>query len=332
MPFRMPVDIRDLVRSGSQIQEVRERPVRLAMFIEMDAPDELIEAVKSAFRPHTANATLHIEVVEPDVKLLVDPSVDAVIALVGSGKAGIVEQVKAARERAIPTAAIAVASSSTDVAEMIDHPYRDTLADPDPETLVDVELGEWLVERLPDKRLALAANFSFMRRAVALEAVKNTAWQNGLIGVVAIFPGADMPLMTANQAKMVLQIAAAYGEDLGMERARELLGVVGGAFVFRAAARQFVTFAPGFGWAIKGGIAAAGTLAVGYAAMAYFENDADLPGLSERFERMRKKLPKRFTSRRMPAYQPVTGVREQQALLPVEEAADVPEEKAVSDG
>ena len=31
-------------------------------------------------------------------------------------------------------------------------------------------------------------------------------------GLVMVIPGADLPIMTANQAKMVLQIAAAYGE------------------------------------------------------------------------------------------------------------------------
>lgn len=289
MPLGMPIDIRDLVKSGSQIQEMREKPVRIAVFVELDASDVLIEMVRTAFRPHTANASLHIEVAEPDVKLVVDPAVDAVIGLVGSGRAGLAKQLEAARDRAIPTAAVALAENSPDVADLLGHPYRDTMSDLDPTVLVEEELGEWLVERIPGKRLAFAANFAFMRRAAALEAVRNTAWQNGLIGVVAILPGTDLPLMTANQAKMVLQIAAAYGEELGIERARELFGVVGGAFVFRAAARQLLAFLPGFGWAIKGGIGATGTLAMGYAAMSYFENGADT-GLSERFEKLKKKL------------------------------------------
>ena len=289
MRLGMPVDIRDLVKSSSQIQEMREQPVRIAVFVELDASDALVETVRTAFRPHTANASLHIEVAEPDVKLVVDPAVDAVIGLVGSGRAGLAEQLEAARDRAIPTAAVALAENSPDVADLLGHPYRDTMSDLDPTVLVEEELGEWLVERIPGKRLAFAANFAFMRRAAALEAVRNTAWQNGLIGVVAVLPGTDLPLMTANQAKMVLQIAAAYGEELGIERARELFGVVGGAFVFRAAARQMLAFLPGFGWAIKGGIGATGTLAMGYAAMSYFENGADA-GLSERFEKLKKKL------------------------------------------
>ncbi|MBQ9068017.1 MAG: hypothetical protein IJ131_03000, partial [Eggerthellaceae bacterium] len=58
---------------------------------------------------------------------------------------------------------------------------------------------------------------------------------------------------------------------MGMERIKELAGVVGGAFAFRAAARQVVSAVPGFGWAIKGAIGYAGTQAMGRAAIAYFE-------------------------------------------------------------
>ena len=76
--------------------------------------------------------------------------------------------------------------------------------------------------------------------------------QNGVIGVVVIIPGADMPAMTANQIRMVLKIAAAYGEEIGLDRAVEILSVVGTGFVLRTLARQALDFVPGFGWAAQG--------------------------------------------------------------------------------
>jgi uncharacterized protein (DUF697 family) len=124
---------------------------------------------------------------------------------------------------------------------------------------------------------AVAHNFEFVRRTVAREAVKATAWQNAAIGGISIIPGTDMPLMTMNQGKMLLQIAAAYGQQLGGERIKELAAVVGGSFLFRAFARQALTLVPGFGWAIKAGVAYTGTLAMGNAAIAYFERGADVP-------------------------------------------------------
>lgn len=282
--MRLPVDVRDLMRSGSQLQEERERPVRIAVFVELDTPDELFETVRSRFRPYTANAVLHVEIAEPGTKLIVDPSADAVVCLIGSGADSIAGSLAEARERAVPAVALAMAEDAAPVAERLAHPYRDTLTHPDAVHLVDIELGEWLVERLPSKHLALAHNFEFMRRAVAVERVKNTAVQNALIGAIALIPGADLPLMTANQSKMLLQIAAAYGEQLGAQRWKELAGVVGGAFALRAVARQAVAFLPGFGWVIKGGIGYTGTIAMGFAAIKYFENDADLGDLQSRLE------------------------------------------------
>ncbi|MDP2181454.1 MAG: hypothetical protein Q8K99_02660 [Actinomycetota bacterium] len=285
--MRLPIDVRDLVKAGSKIQETREKTVRIAVFVELDAPDELVEVVRDRLHPFTAGARLHIEVVEPGVELLVDPAADVLVAVVGSGRTGIAQQLETARERAVPTVVIALSEEIGPVADVLGHPYRDTLVSTDSEELVDEKLGEWLVDRIPAKRLALAHNFTFMRRAVAIEAVKATALQNGLIGAVAVIPGADMPLMTANQTKMLLQVAAAYGEKLGVERWRELAAVIGGGFVMRGVARQFLSFVPGFGWAVKGGIGATGTLAMGYAVVSYFEGSADTSGLTERFERMK---------------------------------------------
>jgi uncharacterized protein (DUF697 family) len=136
------------------------------------------------------------------------------------------------------------------------------------------------VDRLSGKRLAMATNFEFMRRAVAEEAIKATSFQNGVVGLVMVIPGADMPVMTANQAKMVLQIAAAYGQTLGAERIKELAVVLGGGFAFRAVARQMRAFSPGFGWAVKAGIGYSGTMAMGYAALEHFEAGGEMGALA----------------------------------------------------
>ena len=292
----LALDIRDLARSGTQLKEERENPVRIAIFIEVDAPDELVDLVQSRFHPQTAGARLHREVAEPGTKLVVDPSADAVVAIAGGAGDSLAGSLADARNRAVPAILLGVGEDPSSLAERLGHSYRDTFADPDIYRLVDVELGEWLVDRVSDKQLALANNFVFMRRAVAIERVKNTAVQNALIGGVVIIPGADMPLMTANQSKMVLQIAAAYGEHLGAERIRELLGVLGGAFALRTVARQAVAFVPGFGWAIKAGIGYTGTIGMGFAAIKYFENDADLGDIQRRLEEYGKQIAGRVRS------------------------------------
>ncbi len=109
-----------------------------------------------------------------------------------------------------------------------------------------------------------------LRPAVVEAIVKHFARQNGVLGVAIFIPGADFPVLTLNQIRMVLRIATAYGEQLDRERAFEVLSVVAAGLGFRTVARHLVGLVPGFGWAVKGGVAYAATLAVGEAAMAYF--------------------------------------------------------------
>lgn len=283
----LPLDIRDMLSSGAKLRSERLKPVRIAVFVDASASDVLIDEMKKALHPQTGQAFLHIEPVVAGDVLAVESSADVVIAITGSGSA-LVPSIKRAREMAIPVVVIGLESDRESLARRLEHPMLDTVVADEPEAAVDA-LGRWLGDRVPSKRIAMAANFAFVRRAVAEESVKATAFQNGVIGGVAFIPGADMPLMTANQAKMIMQIAAAYGQELGAERIKEIAGVVGGAFVLRTVARQFVGLLPGFGWAIKAGIGYSGTLAMGYAAIEYFEGGGDVRGLAEKLKEARDK-------------------------------------------
>jgi len=304
--MRLPLDLRDIMASGSTLAEERARPVRIAVFVDVDAPDSLVDAVREALRPQTGNARLHVEVVGPGETLLVDPVTDAVVALCGAGPT-LLESLKRSRDAGVPTAILAIGQATDDVSRRFEHPLLDTFAATEPDDLIP-RLGAWFADRLNGKRVALAANFAFMRKAVAAEAIKSTAFQNGVIGGVVIIPGADMPLMTANQAKMVMQIAAAYGEPLGAERVRELAAVLGGAFVMRTVARQLLTFVPGFGWAIKAAIGYSGTLAMGFAAVEYFESGADLSGLADKLRDARDRAVEAARAKRL------RGVRDEDPI------------------
>ena len=130
---------------------------------------------------------------------------------------------------------------------------------------------ERAADRLGEKSYVLAAKLPVIRDAVCEEIVRGFARTNGILGAAIFVPGADLPVLTLNQIRMVLRLAAAYGEEIDRDRAVELLAVVGAGLGFRALARQALTFVPGPGWAIKGGVAYAATLTLGQAAIAYFE-------------------------------------------------------------
>ena len=151
-------------------------------------------------------------------------------------------------------------------------------------------MGGWVIAACNDKRLAFALAFPFVRKPLSLEAVNSTALQNAGVGLLVIIPGADMPVMTLNQAKMLLMIAAAYGEELNMERVKELAALVGGAFACRAVARQLVAFVPALGWAVKAAIGYTGTVAMGRAAIEYYEDGATLGKLTDAVAAARDKV------------------------------------------
>ncbi len=152
---------------------------------------------------------------------------------------------------------------------------------------LDHRMGEWIIAACREKKLAFALAFPFVRRPLSLDAVRATAIQNAGVGVVVFIPGADMPIMTLNQAKMLLQIAAAYGQPLSAERIKELAAVVGGAFLFRNIARTAVGVVPVLGWAIKGAVGFAGTEAMGRAAIEYFEAGGDIVGVASVVQKAR---------------------------------------------
>ena len=285
--MRLPIDPRDMMSSGAKIAEEREQLVRIAVFIDVEAPDSLVDVVREGLRPQSARARVHVEACALGEALLVDEAADAVIAITGPGDT-LKRSLAGSREKFVPTVVLALGEHADVVSRRLGHPILDTITDNQAEDIPS-KLGAWLADRVSKKRLALASNFALVRQAVAVEAVKATSFQNGVIGAVMIIPGADMPIMTANQGKMVLQIAAAYGVPLGAERIKELAAVVGGAFTMRAIARQFLDLVPGVGWAIKGAVGYTGTLAMGYAAIEYFEGGADLSGLGEKLKEARDK-------------------------------------------
>ena len=116
------------------------------------------------------------------------------------------------------------------------------------------ELVPHVVRAVDEEYLVpLAKGYPPFRRAVCEEIIRKNARQNAVVGALPI-PGADMPVMTANQARMVLNIAAAHDEELSLDRARELLGVLAAGFGLRALSRQVVKLIPIGGWAAAAAI------------------------------------------------------------------------------
>jgi uncharacterized protein (DUF697 family) len=131
-------------------------------------------------------------------------------------------------------------------------------------------LAHALAARLGEKGTALAAGLPVLRPAVCAWLTASFARKNAILAAAVFVPGADLPVLTLNQMRLVLRIAAAHGVEISNDRLPELVAVLGGGLGLRAVARELVDLVPGVGWVVKGGIAYAGTRALGEAAVRYF--------------------------------------------------------------
>ena len=132
------------------------------------------------------------------------------------------------------------------------------------------ELADWMADNLEQCLVTFAKAYPFLRRPVAMELMRKVALENALIGAAFFIPGADMPLLTLNQMRLALQIAAMCGHPLGTSRIKEMAVLVVGAFGSRTLVRFLVKKVSMAGFAIRASIAYAATIAVGLAAYEYY--------------------------------------------------------------
>jgi uncharacterized protein (DUF697 family) len=133
----------------------------------------------------------------------------------------------------------------------------------------------------PELRLALARHLAPLREPLFAEMIEETARTNAMYslttGIAEAIPVLDVPLnladivvLTKNQLIMSYRIALASGKKgSARELIGEVLGVIGGGFLFRQGARQLVGLIPVVGIVPKVAVAYAGTLAIGRAVVAW---------------------------------------------------------------
>ena len=133
------------------------------------------------------------------------------------------------------------------------------------------EIARAIVEKLDESATGLASRVPVLQRPMAEALVHRFSRRAGVVGAAVFVPGADLPVLTLMQLRLVLRIAAIYGEDLEPQRVPEVLAVIGSGLAFRTVARQVLGVVPLAGWLVKGGVAFGGTRAIGEAAIRYYE-------------------------------------------------------------
>jgi small GTP-binding protein len=136
---------------------------------------------------------------------------------------------------------------------------------------VGEELVPALIEASPDAALSIGLALPGFRRAAAQRIVRNAALISLAAGLEPI-PLVDIPILLGNQIRMVLRIAAVYGEPMDARHTRELVTTIIGGLALRYLAEEAAKMVPIGGDVVAGAIAAAGTWTLGQVAIEYFEN------------------------------------------------------------
>ena len=140
------------------------------------------------------------------------------------------------------------------------------------------------LEMVPDLRLALGRRLPAFRDEAARQVVVETARVNAEFAILSSLPaslplvslgaaGADIVVLTKNQAMMLFKLAAIYGRPLRsrFQVVAELAPVVASAFLWRMIARAAVSLLPGFvAVAPRAAVAFVGTYVVGSVAQHYY--------------------------------------------------------------
>jgi len=127
-----------------------------------------------------------------------------------------------------------------------------------------------LARRLGEHGTPLAGRLPALREAVCEHLFESFARRNAIVGAAIFVPGADLPVMTFNQMRLVMRLASAHGMEAEPARAIELAGVLGSGFGLRFVARSLLSFVPVAGIAVRAGVGYTGTRAVGEAANRYY--------------------------------------------------------------
>jgi small GTP-binding protein len=148
------------------------------------------------------------------------------------------------------------------------------------------ELIPALLEASPEAAMAIGRALPGYRRQAALKLVR-TATLIGLAAGMEPIPLIDIPILLGNQIRLVLRIAAVYGEPMSAKHTRELAATILGGLGLRLLAEEVAKLVPVGGDVVSGAIAAAGTWAIGQVAIEYFEQGKQMSAkqLNELFQR-----------------------------------------------
>lgn len=139
------------------------------------------------------------------------------------------------------------------------------------------KLSKWLVSNCVLFKYSLSYNFEFLRDKLAWSCVRASSLENALVGAIPIIPGPDMPAITLNQIKMILQIAAIYGNDISEDRILEIVVTAAFGIAFKNLSKYVKTNFKLTKFIVNPIFAYSWTTTLGSIAISYFKQGINCP-------------------------------------------------------
>jgi small GTP-binding protein len=141
------------------------------------------------------------------------------------------------------------------------------------------ELIPAMIEASPEAALLIGHELPAYRRAAGQRIIRNATLVSLAAGIEPI-PLIDIPILLGTQIRLVLRLAALYGEPLdtsaATKHARELIVTMAGGLGLRYLAEQAAKAVPFGGDFLAGAIAGAATWSIGQVALEYYESGKKL--------------------------------------------------------
>jgi GTPase len=141
------------------------------------------------------------------------------------------------------------------------------------------ELIPAMIDASPEAALVIGRELPAYRRNAAQRIIRNATLISLAAGLEP-FPLVDIPILLGNQIRLVLRLAALYGEPVDSANTtrhlRELVAVMAGGLGLRYLAEQAAKAIPFGGDFISGAIAGAGTWAMGQVILEYYESGKNI--------------------------------------------------------
>lgn len=167
---------------------------------------------------------------------------------------------------------------ATEVAVLLDKPGVIPISGKTGENVAE-ELIPAIIDASPEAALVIGRELPAYRYEAAQRIIRNSTLVSLAVGMEPI-PFIDIPILLGTQIRLVLRIAALYGEPLdsedAMKHARKLVATILGGAGLRYLAQEAAKVVPFGGDFVAGAIAGAATWSIGQVTLEFYEGGKHL--------------------------------------------------------